>query len=383
MYLKVFIATVVLAVVAGAGVAFFQNKEGGDVVNLQTPFPQKQTNETQSDWKTFQNTEFGLQFKYPPTYILEEKGSENSSFLAENFSISIKTAVNNDAFLEISATQGSLTDFLELYSKYDLLGKSEQLQLADNVFTYIENEYEGHTLAELLIEKNHVVYTINLQTAPLSGDNKDILSTLSFTKPALRSPSPAASTLVTSIDSEIQMCINSKSKDTCLWELAKKRKDVAICSYASQGFVQGCYSGIAVEQKDANLCKFIESEYQRDACYKNVSIATDNLNICSLIYDSTIKGICTDTYYRKHMTSLSVITNPKECEVLNESRACYEAVAKNTKNEQTCKLIKIEIYESERDGCYFGVADAKRDPNVCDLMSEPEKIEACKTIVSP
>lgn len=216
---------ILIALIVGGGAYYFSKKSEapGQVKkenNTQTTTSATSTSNTQKiGWKTYSNSEYGFEFKYPNNWILSEnanniKNIESGEFVSV-ISPEHKKAVENGSYGP-AATLFDFTDFIVSYCINintdcarggDWVGSRNYTGISDmfsdkNPFNkHKEGEIEvGGTMGyitiapgesgiyEIMIQTDEGIYLLDFPFTPdgqakLSGEQKQIVSSFRFTSP--------------------------------------------------------------------------------------------------------------------------------------------------------------------------------------------------------
>ena len=147
-----------ILVVAG-GVTYFMKKGKNESIQPKVQTAQEQHIDETKDWKTYNSSKYGFEFKYPQSYVLE----------SDSDTIILKPQ-NINAIFRIDVLPGSKQDF----SKFEVFGKT-----IDGLNIYLgESMPPSYTY---LVIKNNMWFSFgfdNIDQKELSN----ILNTLKFIK---------------------------------------------------------------------------------------------------------------------------------------------------------------------------------------------------------
>ncbi|MEK7227415.1 MAG: hypothetical protein AAB641_00810 [Patescibacteria group bacterium] len=168
-----------------------------------------------------------------------------------------------------------------------------------------------------------------------------------------------------------------------------------------------CYTDLSIKSNNSDLCKKIDGN--KDGCYRSVGEALKDISVCNKIQGSRAKeycilhvsgsgGLVPETAVKKgncanpdieaqdycYADDAFTFEDPTLCEKVQDPAKkddCYApmtvALASNIEN--TCGKIQ-DIEKKER--CYGGVAQAKRDFKICDMINNEGVKNECYRSVS-
>ena len=73
------------------------------------------------------------------------------------------------------------------------------------------------------------------------------------------------------------------------------KNDVTICDKIKSGYRDDCIRSFAENKNDAQLCKLIDWDHERNRCYLHIGSNTKNPKICNLITEDFERGMCNDS----------------------------------------------------------------------------------------
>ncbi|MBU0763079.1 MAG: hypothetical protein KKD39_08645, partial [Candidatus Altiarchaeota archaeon] len=152
---------------------------------------------------------------------------------------------------------------------------------------------------------------------------------------------------------------NTTRKDQCLRNVGSNLKDLSICNmignnldrltcslratptdynlcsqYENIDGKNSCYSRIAIDTNNSNLCQYIESSRlpPKDYCYEAIAKTTGDVNLCEKIEDSNRKISCRG----------SIKENSVSCAFVNDQRkkdSCYQSMGIDNGKPEYCEKI--------------------------------------------
>jgi len=140
-----------------------------------------------------------------------------------------------------------------------------------------------------------------------------------------------------------------------------------------------CIRDVAVAKKDPSLCPKIRSISDQGECYSEVAIAKQDETICSKMlesYESESYNRKKSVYCYSQIARLK--QDPSICEKYlgkGDNDACFLDVAKLNQDLSVCA--KINPTSPYWQDCYRDVGLLKKDPSVCDIITDPWKKEDC------
>lgn len=152
-------------------------------------------------------------------------------------------------------------------------------------------------------------------------------------------------------------------KNTCY---ALTKKNSSFCELQEGYSRDMCYRYLAVIKKDSLICREIESRDKRDSCYIDVAEIVKDYSLCEKV------GARKDACYYKVAVATSnsdVCSKMLEGFGANNKDACYAITTKDT---SFCESLSEEgSYVSSM--CYYGVAVAKKDSLICESVDSSYK----------
>jgi len=154
-----------------------------------------------------------------------------------------------------------------------------------------------------------------------------------------------------------KMIGSSDSRNKCIFEVAKFKKDETLCESVGPYFKDDCYFTLAQEKRDPNLCeKISEKDYvcelSKNGCYNKIAMLTEDPSVCERISELFAKNNC--------ISKIALEKNePELCEkLIGEvsyapyalSNDCYKKIAIRYKNSTLCEKIKNNF--SDINECY-------------------------------
>lgn len=143
----------------------------------------------------------------------------------------------------------------------------------------------------------------------------------------------------------------------------------------------GCYSGIAIETKDAGLCEKIINNALKNTCYATV---TRDVNICEKITEpyhliEYLRGNCYE--------GVAIETKDSGlCEKIGEKAikdVCFLKVALEAKDVSVCEKITDQIrFQASKDMCFSKIAIETKDISLCEKMGDDLKKSICYALVT-
>lgn len=222
VWVWIVIAVILTAIIVGGGVYAWQRSvttsmqielqkqlSTNSTVALNTPASTNPPQNETTNWKTYSNTQYGVAFKYPPTWIIEENKDSNSgtivSFITPAHLHQLESGHGNgydydfqlircDSINTDCARGGEWLGMRDYKDIPDLLtDKSSSMQPYPELDTMIGNikSYgvtiggEGANYAAML-EHNKNVYILNFPSSETTGsltiDQKQLIQTFQFLK---------------------------------------------------------------------------------------------------------------------------------------------------------------------------------------------------------
>ena len=166
-----------------------------------------------------------------------------------------------------------------------------------------------------------------------------------------------------------------------LWALSGSsiKKELDSCrSITEEPAKSRCFTKLAVEERDYDLCNNIEVASTRGYCEIDVAGVKGDLSYC---YNKAREGQA-DSCFR----SVAIGTlDESKCELMSEFMrngqgpytSCYSQVAILKEKPSVCEGLR----QGYRDGCYFDYAVSKKDKSVCEkILSTFERDQCLRTI---
>ncbi|HEX9503169.1 MAG TPA: hypothetical protein VF974_02500 [Patescibacteria group bacterium] len=129
-----------------------------------------------ADWKTYTNSEYGFQFKYPDKYKIKETSNPAKDWLLE-----LKFAAQNNTADQISLS--IYNDPLITPCEEDCIS-SENVMISGNAWIVYQLSYNGNHARDAKLARNNVSYIFdaNSDISYKNATLDQILSTFKFTK---------------------------------------------------------------------------------------------------------------------------------------------------------------------------------------------------------
>ncbi len=165
----------------------------------------------------------------------------------------------------------------------------------------------------------------------------------------------AVSTLKPSLCGDI---LQVRIRDTCYLQIMHLANDTGLCaSITLEDISDACYSDSALIKADIELCRKIDNPKVKDKCFYSVAERLIDPNPCIRVQDTTLKGRC-------FANLASVSGNASICRYAEGlyKDLCYDNSARKTLDSEACSLIEGK---EKRYDCYFYVATALEDPDIC------------------
>lgn len=156
--------------------------------------------------------------------------------------------------------------------------------------------------------------------------------------------------------------VSGTVRDSCVAELAIRKGDPTVCDLVSSDQTKGfCQFQLANTTVDIAQCASVTTEYWQDNCHMNFALKLHTEEGCAKVQNLPQRLQC--------FKELAILTNnPEWCEVLEETEEgrCIYTIAKNTKNENICSLLKTLL---RQEACLSKLAKLKNDPTLCERIT--------------
>lgn len=156
-------------------------------------------------------------------------------------------------------------------------------------------------------------------------------------------------------------------RNSCLIEVAKKKKDESICGNITTGFrdpmenLKDCYFAVGKNlDNNPSLCGQSRDVKTKEECYLSLAGSLKRVSLCDEIKDSVKKNEC--------LKVAAVSTKEGNlCDKVenNLKVSCYIDIAETTRNESFCN--KITELDS-KDYCYYKVAEHSNNGSLCETI---------------
>lgn len=164
---------------------------------------------------------------------------------------------------------------------------------------------------------------------------------------------------------------NSTLVDSCYFEFAKSKDDPSTCALPSSlGARDDCYQYFANLRSNSSLCMRISSNYSKYLCLTKI---TGNYTLCNELSDYLQRDSCIEVFATdrsNHLICQNISTN------FYKDR-CYTNIALKTRNPDICSYITCYECISDKNKCYFAVANATLNITLCSRISEPFMKDTC------
>ncbi|MBN1968881.1 MAG: hypothetical protein JW870_05905 [Candidatus Delongbacteria bacterium] len=151
---------------------------------------------------------------------------------------------------------------------------------------------------------------------------------------------------------------------SCYIDVAIEEKDVQVCEYIEDDFKYECYQQVAMSIGDLSTCDKLLSQLHIEVCYKGVAITNSDESVCEKISDETTEDNC---YLGVSRSS----TELELCEKMNSKAAfyaeCKKNIAVNNNDESICENIGWEKFKDE---CFLELG-------VCSKITDPDLSQKC------
>lgn len=125
-----------------------------------------------------------------------------------------------------------------------------------------------------------------------------------------------------------------------------------------------CYKYLALMIRDVRICQFAPQN-DRDICVFTVAPELDSIAACNYIMK----------------------LEPDSIHRFGSLNSCYSQIGINRQDTKICDLIGddagfghgLRVITSERDQCYLGIAEAKKDESYCQKISDDSSVEFYNT----
>lgn len=129
------------------------------------------------------------------------------------------------------------------------------------------------------------------------------------------------------------------------------------------------FSQQAIERRDVTFCLQIKDPYSLADCYRQIAAINNNLSICNQIEEEhTLKNRC--------YAQLAYIRNdPSVCEKRDgqlHQEWCYLWYVRYQPDLTICEKVKVE-----RESCYFNIALANRNLEICRRIQNFSRKDGC------
>ncbi len=188
-----------------------------------------------------------------------------------------------------------------------------------------------------------------------------------------------------SIITECENLNNEELKASCYIQVAIQKQDLSKCEEIGKRWLNAeetCYAEFSIANKDASGCEKLK-ETHKDACYTQVALNTNNAELCEKIQNRAITDIGKGEFsnYDECYSKIAEKRNdPLLCEKVlgnNRKNFCYTKIATTINDETICKSISGEYSTSYLSQCYILIAGAKKDSSICNNILEQATKEQC------
>ncbi len=377
------------------------------------------------DWKTYTNTEYGFEIKYPQSMNTPFQVHNDSSVVVggQMNGISIQKlhkSENNFYDSKISNNSGQCIipennfDIKGLFSfkdevKINNITAYHYVNYPNVAQTFCGNQSGCIYYDAYRILHNNDCYEIIYQRI----DNEKVpenINQIIFTFKFINSVDEAIS---------CDKIIGTMDKNNCYENFAITQKDISFCEKIeewSDTYTEAarntCYREVAVAKEDFSVCNILKNNNSKAFCYQKVAVAIGNVEAC--------KNVQSDGGYRNGCYSeiaaikkdIKICDNTED-QGFNDKDSCYLSVSYDSKDFSICENIKNLIYKYQcykhiavnignidiclkiprdyallrdlegldfQDACYYDVALKTQNPIFCDKIQLEIFREDCKKL---
>jgi hypothetical protein len=153
----------------------------------------------------------------------------------------------------------------------------------------------------------------------------------------------------------------------CYSQLAQLSTKITLqdCDKAGAGYVF-CYKGLAIRDKNAEICTQYVPNSQKDDCYNEVALITNNFSDCFKISDTSEAGYCAESVFQRTCSSQNDCNvSINDCDIIN-------------------KIISrgFDNIGLKSDICYYNVAIKNSDKLACQKIQNQQSKQECLDILA-
>lgn len=165
--------------------------------------------------------------------------------------------------------------------------------------------------------------------------------------------------------------------DYCYQIAAYSANKSAWCTLTTTGSPYGlqCLMTFASKNNEPTLCKYADSELERDNCYMNYSITTGNYSTCDLVINSLLNSQCFISTALTHgdMSSCNKL-------MYSSRKNCYNLVLTRTVpilSQDSCLAISESDVDPWQYRCLASYAQQTQNRSICQTISDSKYREDC------
>jgi hypothetical protein len=164
---------------------------------------------------------------------------------------------------------------------------------------------------------------------------------------------------------------NQSFWDDCYLNFAKSKGNYSICRLlSSSGGRDNCFLYFANLNSNSSLCNNISFNYTQYLCLTRI---TGDYTLCNELTSYLERDSCFEVFASEHnkpLLCLNISTH------LYQDR-CYTDIAVKSKDASLCSRITCYECITDKDDCYFQVANATLDPSSCGMIMDLLKRDLC------
>lgn len=174
-----------------------------------------------------------------------------------------------------------------------------------------------------------------------------------------------------------ELCFETDEPDSCLRTIARISGDLKICKLITdKEKKEKCLALVASDTENYELCEEVTNNDIKNYCQKLLANQTLNINICEAISEELVP-------YPKEKCFFDIALAKKDvnlCEKTNKLKdSCYYQIATYNQNIDNCHLIKDNEL---RDFCFFYVSASTSQVHPCQKVAKDPLATLCPALAS-